>query len=195
MAVPAESSNGKLLKFISDPAIALFFAVFIGVYFFGIRKKKSMPELMKSLSTAVSGIAMILLIIASGGSFKQVLLDSGTADYIKEIVQGFHLSPLVLTWLVAALIRFSVGSATVACITAAGLTFPFIVGTKVSPELMVLATGAGSLMLSHFNDTGFWMFKEYFNASIKQTFAVWTVMETLIGILGLAGVLIMSHFV
>jgi Gnt-I system high-affinity gluconate transporter len=195
MTVPAESSNGKLLKFISDPTIALFFAVFIGVYLLGIRKKRSMSELMKTLSTAVSGIAMILLIIASGGSFKQVLLDSGTADYIKVIAQGFNLSPLVLTWLVASLIRFSVGSATVACITAAGLTMPLIAGTGVSPELMVIATGAGSLMFSHFNDTGFWMFKEYFNATIKQTFAVWTVMEMLIGITGLAGVLIMNQLI
>jgi H+/gluconate symporter-like permease len=93
------------------------------------------------------------------------------------------------------LIRFSVGSATVACITAAGLTMPLINGTGVSPELMVIATGAGSLMFSHFNDTGFWMFKEYFNATIKQTFAVWTVMEMLIGIAGLAGVLIMSQLI
>jgi Gnt-I system high-affinity gluconate transporter len=195
MVVPAESSNGRLIKFISDPTVALFFAVFIGVYLLGIRKKKAMPELMKTLYSAVSGIAMILLIIASGGSFKQVLLDSGTADYIKTIAQGFHMSPLILTWIVASLIRFSVGSATVACITAAGITLPLIGGTGVSPELMVIATGAGSLMFSHFNDTGFWMFKEYFNATIRQTFAVWTVMEMLIGILGLTGVLIMSHFV
>jgi len=195
MAVPADSSNGKLLKFISDPTFALFFAVCIGIYLLGIRKKRTMPDLMKSLTAAASGIAMILLIIASGGSFKQVLIDSGTADYIKVITSGLHMSPLLLTWCVAALIRFSVGSATVACITAAGLTLPLIGGTGVSPELMVISTGAGSLMFSHFNDTGFWMFKEYFNTSIKQTFAVWTVMETVIGTIGLVGVLILSHFI
>lgn len=195
ISVTAENANVKFLKFISDPTIALFFAVFIGIYLLGIRKGRSMPDLMKSLTVSVSGISMILLIIASGGSFKQVLLDSGTADYIKEIAHGFHMSPLVLTWLVAALIRFSVGSATVAGITAAGLTLPFIEGTGVSPELMVIATGAGSLMLSHFNDTGFWMFKEYFNTTIKQTFMVWTVMEMLIGITGLIGVLILNQFI
>lgn len=195
LAVPAESSNGKLLKFFSDPTFALFFAVCMGIYLLGIRKQRTMPDLMKSLTTAASGIAMILLIIASGGSFKQVLIDSGTADYIKEITSGLHMSPLLLTWCVAALIRFSVGSATVACITAAGLTLPLIGGTGVSPELMVISTGAGSLMFSHFNDTGFWMFKEYFNTTIKQTFAVWTVMETVIGIIGLVGVLILSHLI
>lgn len=195
MAIPSESNNGRLIKFISDPTIALFFAIFIGIYLLGIRKRRKMQDLMKTLSDGATGVAIILLIIATGGSFKQVLIDSGTADYIKEIAGGFRMSPLILTWCVAALIRFSLGSATVACITAAGLTFPFIEGTKVSPELMVLATGAGSLMLSHFNDTGFWMFKEYFNATIKQTFAVWTVMETLIGILGLVGVLILNQII
>ena len=122
-------------------------------------------------------------------------MDSGTADYIKVIASGFSMSPLILTWFVAALIRFAIGSATVSCITAAGLTLPLIEGTGVSPELMVIATGAGSLMLSHFNDIGFWMFKEYFNTTIKQTFAVWTVMETLIGVIGLIGVLILSQFI
>lgn len=195
MAVPAENSNIKVLKFISDPTMALFFAVFTGVYLLGIRKKRKMSDLMKSLSDSSSSVAMILLIIASGGAFKQVLTDSGTAEYIKVIASGFSLSPLILAWSVAALIRFAIGSATVSCITAAGLTLPLIADTGVSPELMVIAAGAGSLTFSHFNDIGFWMFKEYFNTTIKQTFAVWTVMETLIGVVGLIGVLILSHLI
>ena len=188
-------SNVGILKFISDPTIALFSAVFIGVYLFGIRRKRKMAEVMKSLSDSTASVAVILLIIASGGAFKQVLIDSGTAEYIKLITSGLHMSPILLTWSVAALIRFSIGSATVSCITAAGLTMPLIAGTGVSPELMVIATGAGSLMFSHFNDIGFWMFKEYFNASVKQTFLIWTVMETLIGILGLLGALILSYII
>lgn len=195
MVIPAENSNVKFLKFISDPTIALFFAVFIGLYLLGIHKKRKMADLMKTLSDSSSSVAMIVLIIASGGAFMQVLIDSGTAVYIKTIAGGFHMSPLVLTWLVAALLRFAIGSATVSCITAAGLTLPLIEGTGVSPELMVIATGAGSLMFSHFNDIGFWMFKEYFNTSIKQTFLVWTVMETLIGIIGLLGVLILNQLI
>jgi len=195
MKMPPENVNVKMLKFISDPTIALFISVFMGIYLLGVRQKRKMTELMKSLSDSTSSVAMILLIIASGGAFKQVLMDSGTADYIKQIAGGFSMSPLVLTWSIAALIRFSIGSATVSCITAAGLTLPLIEGTGVSPELMVIATGAGSLMFSHFNDTGFWMFKEYFNATIKQTFAVWTVMETVIGIIGLLGVLILSKLI
>jgi Gnt-I system high-affinity gluconate transporter len=185
----------QLIKFISDPVVALFFAVFISIYFLGIRQNKKMSELMKSLSTSVSGVAMILLIIASGGAFKQVLIDAGTGEYIKDITLGFHFSPLIMAWSIAALLRLATGSATVSCITAAGISLPLINGTNVSPELMVLATGAGSLMFSHFNDVGFWMFKEYYNISIKQTFAVWTVMETVIGLVGLIGVMIMSLMV
>ena len=195
MALPAEANNNKFLKFISDPNIALFASVFIGIYLLGIRKGKKMADIMKTLADSSASVTMILLIIASGGAFKQVLADSGSAEYIKVVASGFNLSPLVLAWSVATLIRFTIGSATVSCITAAGLTAPLIVGTNVSPELMVIAAGAGSLMLSHFNDIGFWLFKEYFNTSIKQTFAVWTVMETTIGVIGLIGVMILSHLI
>lgn len=185
----------QVFKFIADPAIALFLSVFIGVYFLGIKRGNKVSDIMDKLSGSVSGIAMILLIIAAGGAFKQVLTDSGTGNYIKQVTSGLNYSPLILTWAIAALLRFAMGSATVACMTAAGLTLPMIQGSGVSPELMVIATGAGSLMFSHFNDIGFWMFKEYFNASVRQTFAVWTVMETLVGILGIIGVLILSIWV
>ncbi len=195
LAIPADNQYINLLKFISDPSIALFIAVFLGIYLLGIRQKKKMTDLMKSISASTAAISMILFIIAGGGAFKQVLTDSGTAEYIKQIVGGLSISPLILTWCVATLIRFAIGSATVSCITAAGLTLPLIDGTGISRELMVIATGAGSLMFSHFNDTGFWMFKEYFNTTIKQTFMVWTVMETVIGIMGLIGVLIVSHLI
>ncbi len=119
MSSPDTYNKIKLFRFISDPTIALFIAVFIGIFLFGIKRRKKMSEMMVSLSASTSGVAMILLIIASGGAFKQVLSDSGTAEYIKVIAGGFHLSPLLLTWSIAALIRFSIGSATVSCMTAA----------------------------------------------------------------------------
>jgi Gnt-I system high-affinity gluconate transporter len=191
----SDSKTVKFIMFLSDPTIALFIAVFIGIYFLGIKQKRKITGIMKSLSESVTGVTMILLIICSGGAFKQVLSDSGSANYIKILTDGFHMNPYILTWGIAALLRFAIGSATVAGITAAGMTLPLIAGTNSSPELMVLATGAGSLMFSHFNDIGFWMFKEYFNATIKQTFAIWTVMETTIGIIGLIGVLLLSHFI
>lgn len=185
----------ELFKFLSDANVALLMAVFAGIYFLGIKQGRKMEDLMKSLGKAASSIAMIVLIIAAGGAFKQVLTDSGVAEYIKQIASGVEFNPLVLGWVVAAVIRLAIGSATVATMTAAGIMLPIVGSTGVSPELMVLATGSGSLMFSHFNDIGFWMFKEYYNVSIKQTFAIWTVMESLVAIVGLLAALLLSIFI
>ena len=154
-----------------------------------------MDEVMKIFGKAVSGITMILLIIAGAGSLKQILLDSGVSDYIGNLLEITSMSPLIIGWLIATLIRFSVGSATVAGLTTAGIVLPLVKSTEVSPELMVLSIGSGSLMLSHINDSGFWLFKEYFNLNVKETLSTWTVMETSIGISGLVGVLILNQFV
>jgi Gnt-I system high-affinity gluconate transporter len=135
---------------------------------------------------------MIMLLIAGAGALKQVLVDSGVSKYIGELLSRSSLSPLFLGWLIATVLRFCVGSATVAGITTAGIILPLVSGTGVKPELMVLAIGSGSLMLGHVNDGGFWLFKEYFNLSVKDTLRTWTVMETSIGLSGLAGVMILS---
>jgi H+/gluconate symporter-like permease len=146
---------------------------------------------MQSLAQAVAGIAMILLIIAAGGAFSQVLRDAGVGEYVAHRAAGLRLNPLLLAFGVASLLRLAVGSATVAGMTTAGLMAPALAGSGVRPELMVLATGAGSLMFSHFNDTGFWMFKEYFNLSIPETLATWSVMEMTVALVGLGMVLLM----
>jgi H+/gluconate symporter-like permease len=149
---------------------------------------------MSSVVSASSSVAMILLIIASGGAFKQVLLDCGTGNAIQSEEHALRLSPIVLAWGTAAMLRLTVGSATVAAITAAGIVSPLVPNSGALPELVALATGAGSLMFSHFNDIGFWMFKEYYNATVKQTFQVWSVMECIVGVVGLLGVLALSVF-
>ncbi|MDQ3278142.1 MAG: gluconate permease, partial [Bacteroidota bacterium] len=141
----------------------------------------------------VKSIAIIILIIAAGGAFKQILVDSNIGESIKASTGALALSPLVLGWLIAALFRVALGSATVAALTASGLVLP-LVTAGVSPELMVLSVGAGSLFCSHVNDTGFWMFKEYFGLTIQQTFRTWTVMESLISLIGLGGVLLLEVF-
>lgn len=181
-------------KFMSNANMALMIAVLVGIYTLGIRQKKKMTHIMKNLGQSVNSIAMIIMIIAAGGAFKQVLTDSGVAEYIKDQATGIHFNPLILAWSVAAVIRLAIGSATVATMTAAGIMLPIVASSGVSPELMVLATGSGSLMFSHFNDVGFWMFKEYYNVSIKQTFAIWTVMESLVAIIGLITALALSIF-
>lgn len=185
----------EIFKFLSDANIALLMSVFAGLYLLGIKQGRKMDDLMKSMGKAVSSIAMIVMIIAAGGAFKQVLTDSGVAEYIKEIASGLDFNPLILGWCVAAVIRLAIGSATVATMTAAGIMLPILSVSNVSPELMVLATGSGSLMFSHFNDIGFWMFKEYYNVTIKQTFAIWTVMECIVAIVGLAAALGLSYFI
>ncbi|MEK9851854.1 MAG: gluconate:H+ symporter [Flavobacteriaceae bacterium] len=182
-----------LLEFIGNPVIALLITVLVGTYTLGIARGMNMEAVMKIYGQAVSGITMVLLIIAGAGALKQILIDSGVSEYLGNLFQISSISPLLIGWLIATLIRFSVGSATVAGLTTAGIVLPLVQTTGVSPELMVLAIGSGSLMLSHVNDSGFWLFKEYFNLNIKDTLSTWTLMETSIGISGLIGVLILDQ--
>lgn len=179
------------LQFLGDPVVALMIASLIAMYTMGIRQGKSLKAQSESIEEAIRGITMILFIIAASGVFKQILVDSGVALYIADLTNDLSLSPLVLAWLIAGIIRLVIGSASVAGLTAAGIMLPIVHAGAVTPELMVLATGAGSLMFSHVNDPGFWMFKSYFGLSMKDTFRSWTVMETLVSVTGLIGVLIL----
>lgn len=190
-----ESSFKTILVFLGNPVIAMLISVLVAIYTLGLARGKKMISVMDSLSGSVSSITMILLIIAGAGALKEVLVDSGVSDYIADSLKGSSVSPLVLAWLIATAIRVCVGSATVAGLTAAGIVLPLASGTDVNTELMVLAIGSGSLMLSHVNDTGFWLFKEYFNLTVKETLSTWTVMETLVGVIGLLGVLTLNMFI
>jgi gluconate transporter len=185
----------RFIKFLSDANVALMMSVFVGLYTLGIKQGRKMKDLMKSMNKAVGSIAMIILIIAAGGAFKEVINDSGAAGYIKTIAGQMNFNPILLAWITAAIIRLAVGSATVATMTAAGIMLPVVIAGNISPEVMVLATGSGSLMFSHFNDIGFWMFKEYYNVSIKQTFQIWTVMESIVAIVGLLSALFLNLIV
>ena len=193
--VPGEFLLKEVIVFIGSPVIAMLISVLVAIYALGISRGKKMPELMNSVSSSVSSITMVLLIIAGAGALKQILVTSGVSDYIGALLNGSSISPLILAWFIATVIRVCVGSATVAGLTAAGIALPLIQNTGVSPELMVLAIGSGSLMLSHVNDGGFWMFKEYFNLTVKETLSTWTIMETTVGIMGLIGVLILNIFI
>jgi Gnt-I system high-affinity gluconate transporter len=188
-------ARAGVFKLIGHPAVALSIALVLAIYFFAIKKDQSVQLVGKNLVQSIKDIVLIVLVIAAGGGFKQVLIDSGVGGYIKELTTGLTLSPLLLAWSVAALLRVSLGSATVAGLTASGIVLPFAMQAGVHPELMVLAVGAGSLFFSHVNDTGFWMFKEYFNLSLKQTFFSWTMMETIVSLVGLGGVLILDKVI
>jgi H+/gluconate symporter-like permease len=182
-------------KFLSDANIALFTAVIVSIFTLGLRKGQSMDKVMNTASKSIGAISMIVLIIAAGGGFSQVLKDSNVIAYIRSVSDSFHMNPLLMAFLVASIFRLAIGSATVATLTTAPIMFPIVQQTGASPELMVLATGAGSVMWSHFNDSGFWMFKEYFGLSVKQTFQTWTLMESAIGVIGIVVVLLMSWLI
>ncbi|MDF2193774.1 gluconate:H+ symporter [Paraflavitalea sp. CAU 1676] len=187
-----ETALHSVFHFLGDPVIALLITVLLAVYWLGIRAGQTMTQMMKLLSDAIAGIAMILLIITAGGVFKQVLIDSGTGSYIAGFSSHWQMPPLLFAWVITALLRVMIGSATVAGITAAGVVAPLLTAGNVSPELMVLAVGAGSVFGSHINDSGFWMFKEFFGLTLPQTLRSWTVMETVISVIGLAGVLVLE---
>ena len=195
LLIQEESILSKCINFIGNPVIALLLTLLLGTYSLGISRGKTMNQIMKTYADAVSGITMVLLVISGAGALKQILIDSGVSDYIGGILEISSMSPLLIGWIIATLIRFSVGSATVAGLTTAGIVLPLVQNTNVSPELMVLSIGSGSLMLSHVNDSGFWLFKEYFNLTVKETLTTWTIMETSIGISGLIGVLILNQLI
>ncbi len=190
-----ENPLNQAMQFLGDPVISLFLSVFAAVFLLGKKSGKSFSQLMDGLGEHVKPIAMILLILAAGGAFKEVLVSSGTSEYIVGLMKDLTLSPLILAWSVAAVLRIALGSATVAALTAAGIMQPLVAAGNVNPELMVLATGAGSLTCSQVNDTGFWLFKEYFNLSIWQTLRSWTAMETIVSLVGLGGCLLMDIFI
>ncbi len=195
MVYPVGNKIRTILAFVGDPVIALLIALLAAVYFLGIARGRKIGEIMDTLGHSVTSITMVLLIIAGAGAFKQVLVDSGVSDHIAGLLSKSSLSPLILAWIISAVLRICVGSATVAGLTTAGIVLPLVTNGMVNKELMVLVIGAGSLMLSHVNDGAFWMFKEYFNLSVKDTFATWTVMETMISIIGLMGVLLINYFI
>lgn len=191
--LPGNSSSVKaIITFAGDASFVMLVSVFVATYTLGIALGKSMKQVMSIYTEAVKDVAMILLIIAGAGALKQVLTDTGVSTQIAATLQTWPFNPLLLGWMMAAVIRIAVGSATVAGLTTAGIIAPLVATTQVNPSLMVLSVGAGSLMFSHVNDAGFWMFKEYFNLSIKNTFRTWTVMESIVSITGLIMVLLLS---
>jgi Gnt-I system high-affinity gluconate transporter len=185
----------KLIAFLGDPSIVMLIALIVATYTLGIKQGRTMSVIGVSYIDAVKDIALILLIIAGSGAFKEVLTASGVSTEIANSLKQLNMPPLLLGWVIAAIIRISLGSATVAGLTAAGIVSSLVISEHVNPNLMVLSIGAGSLAFSHVNDSGFWLYKEYFNLSIKDTFRSWSMMETLVSVIGLAGVLLINLFV
>ncbi|OON38774.1 gluconate transporter [Izhakiella australiensis] len=182
-------------EFFGDPIMATLIAVLIAIFTFGLNRGRTMDQVTDTLVDSIKIIAMMLLIIGGGGAFKQVLVDSGLDKYIAGLMEGSNVSPLLMAWSIAAALRIALGSATVAAITAGGIVAPLIASSGASPELMVIAVGSGSVIFSHVNDPGFWLFKEYFNLSIGETMRSWSGLETVIALCGLVGTLLLQYVV
>ena len=181
------------LMLVTSPLVAMLAAAFLSFYTFGGACGLDRARVLRFAEEAIPAVAGVLLVVGAGGGFGRVLDAAGVDTAIADVMGPLRLSPLVLGWSIAVLLRIAVGSATVACVTAASIVAPMAAAMPgVSRELMVVAIGAGSLIASHVNDGGFWLVKEYFNMSVPQTVATWTAMETIIAIAGLAGVLLLA---
>ncbi|TCC07247.1 gluconate:H+ symporter [Kribbella soli] len=191
-----ENALYPVLQFIGDPVVALLIAVLVAMFTFGTAVGFGIPELSRKIGESLLPISGVMLIVGAGGGFKQVLVDGGTGTAIAKIAIAANVSALLLGWIVAVLIRLATGSATVATVTAAGIVAPLATGESTTYlALVVLAIGAGSLFFSHVNDAGFWLVKEYFGMTVGETIKTWSVMETLISVMGLAMTLLLSTFI
>ncbi|WP_295463740.1 GntP family permease [uncultured Pseudomonas sp.] len=184
------------MDFIGHPITALLAALLLSFYSFGTACGFSREKIVKLLDQSLAPVAAIVLIVGAGGGFKQMLVASGVGEVIGNLAVQTQISPILLTWLVAAVIRVATGSATVATITGAGIVAPVVALVPgVNKELLVLAAGAGSVILSHVNDAGFWLVKQYFNMTVAETFKTWSMMETILSVVALAFIMLLSLFV
>ena len=185
-----------IADFLGAPLTAMLIAVLFSFWSFGKRCGFSRAEILKFTEDCFAPAASIFLVVGAGGGFSRVLADSGTGNAIAELAQNLHVSPLILGWLIAGLIRVGVGSATASIGMTAGLLAPIVqTNPAVSVELLTVAIGAGSLMLSHVNDGGFWFVKEYYNLTVPQTLKSWTVMVTVLSVVSLIMVLVLAKLI
>jgi len=195
VALPAESAIGLTLKFLGEPLIALGLAVIAAVICLGWAAGMPRAEVGNTLRKALAPIAVLLLTIGAGGGLKQTLLDAGVSQTISKVAEGAHMPYLLLAWLIAVALRQATGSATVATTTTAGILAPMMAGLAATQSsLVALAIGAGSVFFCHVNDAGFWMVREYFGLQLKQTIWVWSVLQTIVSVVGLVGTLLLWHF-
>jgi GntP family gluconate:H+ symporter len=194
IAAPGTALNDFLL-FIGNSVVALLIATLVSFYTLGIARGFNRDSILKFSHDCLAPTAGITLLVGAGGGLNRILVEAGIAKEIVTISSDMALTPLMMGWLVAALMRIATGSATVAMSTAAGIVAPIALAAGYPhPELLVIATGAGSLILSHVNDGGFWLIKEYFNMTVTQTFKTWTVLETIISIVALGFVSLIAAF-
>ena len=192
--IPSPTLN-EVIAFTGQPVVALMLSLIYATISLGVARGTNFKTLMQAQAASLNDVAVILLTLAGAGALKQVFVDSGVSAQLGAWLQDVPLQPLILGWLIAVVIRVALGSATIAGLTAAGIMAPVVATRHIDGSLMVLSIGAGSLMFSHVNDAGFWMFKEYFHLSLRDTFRTWTLMESVAGSVGLVCVLVLNQWV
>lgn len=178
-----------LFDLLGEPMVALLISVFVSVYFLGIRRGITWTEISGWLVDSIKEISPLMLTFGGAGAFKEILQEMHVGDALHALTQDSYINPLIIAWGIAAILRIITGSSTVSGITTAGLILPLLASSGVNPNLLALSIGAGSMVLSHVNDAGFWLYKEYFGVSIKNSLRSWTIMETILAVVGLLGVL------
>ena len=190
----AKNLHNPLLEFLGEPIVALLISLGAALYLLGFNRGISWSELQGWLLESIKDISPLMLTFAGAGAFKEILQAMKVGDEILKLTQQSTLDPLIIAWMIAGVLRIVTGSSTVAGITTAGLILPILAASGTNPNLMALSIGAGSMVLSHVNDAGFWLYKEYFGVSIKDSLRSWTIMETILAVVGLLGVLVLQNY-
>ena len=190
----AKNLHNPLFEFLGEPIVALLISLGAALYLLGFNRGISWSELQGWLLESIKDISPLILTFAGAGAFKEILQAMKVGDEILKLTQQSTLDPLIIAWMIAGVLRIVTGSSTVAGITTAGLILPILATSGTNPNLMALSIGAGSMVLSHVNDAGFWLYKEYFGVSIKDSLRSWTIMETILAVVGLLGVLVLQNY-
>ena len=190
----AKNLHNPFLEFVGEPIVALLISLGAALYLLGFNRGISWSEMQGWLLESIKDISPLMLTFGGAGAFKEILQAMKVGDEILKLTQQSTLDPLIIAWMIAGVLRIVTGSSTVAGITTAGLILPILSASGANPNLMALSIGAGSMMLSHVNDAGFWLYKEYFGVTIKDSLRSWTIMETILAVVGLLGVLVLQNY-
>ena len=190
----AKNLHNPVLEFVGEPIVALLISLGVAIYLLGFNRGISWSEMQGWLLESIKDISPLMLTFGGAGAFKEILQAMKVGDEILKLTQQSTLDPLIIAWMIAGVLRIVTGSSTVAGITTAGLILPILSASGTNPNLMALSIGAGSMVLSHVNDAGFWLYKEYFGVSIKDSLRSWTIMETILAVVGLLGVLVLQNY-
>jgi Gnt-I system high-affinity gluconate transporter len=190
----AKNLHNPFLEFVGEPIVALLISLGAAIYLLGFNRGISWSEMQGWLLESIKDISPLMLTFGGAGAFKEILQAMKVGDEILKLTQQSTLDPLIIAWMIAGVLRIVTGSSTVAGITTAGLILPILSASGTNPNLMALSIGAGSMVLSHVNDAGFWLYKEYFGVTIKDSLRSWTIMETILAVVGLLGVLVLQNY-